>query len=118
VRHLNEVVDLRCPPECASHPRRRSTVGVRTDLHVVFDDHGAGLRDLLMRAVGAADEPIPVAAQHDAVLENHSIAHGHPLADRHLRVHDAIFPDHRAGADRHVGVHDGPVADSRAVTQS
>ena len=43
---------------------------VGADLDVVFDDDGRDLRDLLVRAVVAAREAEPVAADDGAVLDD------------------------------------------------
>ena len=57
-----------------------------------IDDVGV-LRDLEMRAVRLADEAEPVAADHRAVLQDHAMADRDALANRHVRVHDAVVAD-------------------------
>jgi len=47
--------------------------GERLNLDVVFDDRHAGLRDLVVRAVGAVSEAVTVAADHHAVAQHHAI---------------------------------------------
>ena len=85
----------------------RSTVVFAPKLHVVFDHHRGHLRNLLVRAVTAADEPVAVAADHHAVLQHHAIADRHALADGDVGMHDAVGTNARAGADGDIGKHDG-----------
>ena len=74
VRDLHQVVDLRARFDARLADRRAIDRGVRAELHVVFDDHGGDLRDLLVRAVAAADESVAVAADDDAVLQDDAVA--------------------------------------------
>ena len=84
----------------------RSTVVLAPSLHVVLDDHGGHLRNLLVGAVGAPDEAVAVAANHHAVLQHHAVADRHPLAQRHVGVDDAVLA--HAGARPDGDVRDGP----------
>ena len=115
VADLHEVVDLRARLDARLADRRTIDRRVRAELDVVFDDDGGDLRDLLVRAVAAADEAVAVAADHDAVLQDDAIADRHALADRDVGMDHAVGADARAGADRDVGKDDRAVADRRAL---
>ena len=74
VGNLHEVVDLRAGLDSRLADGWSIDGRVRAELHVVFDDDSGDLRDLLVRAVAASDEAVAVAADDDAVLQDHAIA--------------------------------------------
>ena len=115
VRDLDEVVDLgaRADPRLAHGRTIDGRVGA--DLDVVLDDDAADLRNLVMRAVGAAREAEAVAADDGAVLEDDAVAEADALADRDARVQHAVVADLDLPADRRRAVHDRARADARAV---
>ncbi len=116
VGDLHEVVDLRARLDARLADGGTIDGGVGAELDVVFDDDCRDLGDLLVRAVAAADEAVPVAADDDAVLQHDAIANGHALANRDVRVDDAVGADPRAGADGDVGKDDRTVANDRSFT--
>ena len=112
--YLYEVVDFRAGLNAGFANRGAIDGRIGADLHIVFDHHDAGLGNLLVRAVGTADESIAVAADHRAVLQHHAMADDDPLANRDLRVNDAVIADRRAVADRHVRVDHRAIAHAHA----
>ncbi len=74
VGDLHEVVDLGAGLDARLADRRTIDGRVRAELHIVFDDDGRDLRNLLVRAVAAADEAVAVAADDDAVLQDDAVA--------------------------------------------
>ena len=74
VADLHEVVDLRARLDARFADRGTIDRRVGAQLHVVFDDDRGDLRDLLVRAVAAADEAVAIAADDHAVLQHHAIA--------------------------------------------
>src|SRR5687767_2828038 len=70
VTDLHEVVDLGpVSDSCLAH--RGPIYGrICAELNVVLDDHRRDLGNLLVGAVAAPDEAVPVAADHDSVLQD------------------------------------------------
>ena len=115
VGDLDEVVDLGAGADARLADGRPIDRRVRADLHVVFDDDAADLRDLLVGAVAAMREAEAVAADDGAVLQDDAVADTNTLADRDVGVDDAVVANLRKASDRHVRVHDGACADPRAL---
>ena len=115
VADLHEVVDLGAGLNARFADGGPIDRRVRADLDVVFDDDDAGLRNLLVRAVGAPDEAVAVGADHRAVLDDHAVADDDALADGHVRVNDAVVADDGAVADAHIRIDHRAIADARAA---
>ena len=115
VRDLDQVVDLRAGADARLADGRTIDRRIRADLHVVFDDDAADLRNLFVGAVAATREAEAVAADHDAVLQHDAAADADALADRDLGVDDAVVADLRKASDRDVRMHDRSRADPRAL---
>jgi hypothetical protein len=114
VGDLHEVVDLGASLDSRLAHGRTIDGRIRPQLHIVFEDDGGNLRNLLVRAVAAANEAVAIAADDDAVLQDYAIAKRAALANRDIGVDDAVAADHGAGADGHVRIDDGAVADAGA----
>jgi hypothetical protein len=94
-------------------PHRRAVDrGVRANLHVVLHDHSRALRDLAVCAVGTRYEAIAVAADHDAILQDHARTDEGPLPHRYVRVEDRVVSDAGAGTYHDVRVQDHAVSDA------
>ena len=93
-------------PHCRPIDRR-----IRPDLHVVFDDDVALLRDLVMNALVVGDEAEPVTANHRSVLHDDARADDRAVANRDAGVEDRVVADLRFGADDDVRVEDDAIAD-------
>src|SRR4030095_2198745 len=115
VANLHEIVDLRARLDARFADRRTIDRRVRAQFHIVFDDDGGHLRDLFVGAVTATDEPVTVAADHDAVLQHDAIAERHALSDRDVRMDHTVRPDASTRTDSDVGKDDRPVAAPRAL---
>ena len=87
---------------------------VRANLHIVFDDDARALRNLEVRAVRLLRESESFAADYHAVMENDPIADDRALANRALRVDDAVVADNSAGTDGDMRIERRPRADGRA----
>ena len=85
------------------------------DQHIVLDDDSGHLWNLLVGPVTPPDEPVPVASNHDAVLQNHAVANRHAFADGDVRVNHAVAANRGSGTDGHVRKHNRVVADGRAL---
>ena len=114
--YLHEIVDLGASLDSGFANRRTIDGRVRADLHIVLDDNGAGLGNLLMRAVRPADEAVAVASDDGAVLNDDPIADDDALANRHVRVNDAVIADDGAVSDADVRINHRAIADARAAT--
>ena len=113
VADLHEVVDLGAGLDARFAHRRAIDGRVGAQLDVILDDDRGHLGNLLVRPIAPAHEAVAVAADDDAVLENHAIANRHALTHGHVGMDDAVGADARAGTDGDVGVDDRPIADCR-----
>src|SRR5215813_5291610 len=88
---LHQIVNFRPP---ADHRRANGGAvyrGARAYLHIVFDNYRPGLPYLKPGIVRPLRIPESVAADHDVVLQDHSIAERASFADDAMRVnHDAV----------------------------
>src|SRR5204862_2784357 len=114
VGDVHEVVDLGAGADARFADGRPIDGRIRADLNVVFDDYQGRLRNLEVRAVRLPREPESVAAEHDAVVQNHAVSDNDAVANRGVRVHDAVVADARARANGDVRIKDGPRANRGA----
>ena len=56
------------------------------DLYVIFNDHPAGLHDLLVAAVWPTGEAEPVRAYSDPLVQSHPVANAGAVANSHATV--------------------------------
>jgi len=115
---LDEVVDL-----CSGADARLSHRGtidrrIGANLDIIFNDYRTNLRDLVVSAVWFCRKTKSVAANDGAVLHNHPIANLHALADRDVRVDDAVVANLRARTNGHVRMHERARAHACAVVTS
>jgi len=115
VRDHHEVVDLRAAANARLSHGRPIDRRVRADLHVVFDDDTALLRDLVMRAGGVGDEAEAIAADHRAVLDDDASAEARAASQGHTRVEHAIVADDRLGAHDGMRMNRDAIADARGA---
>ena len=93
VRDLHEVVDLRSGADPRLADGGAIDRRIRPNLHVVFDDDIADLRDLLVSAIRACGEAEAIAADDRAVLNDDAVAELHAFPDRNLGVDHAVVTD-------------------------
>ena len=96
--HLHQVIDLDASAQARFADRGPVDAGVGLHFNAVFDDHGPGGRDLVIRAVGLLGEPEAVGPNHRAVLQD-AVAR-----DPHVLAHDRVGVGQEAVADLSVPV--------------
>jgi hypothetical protein len=74
VPHLNEIIDLGSSMNAGFADRGSIDAGVGLNLDGIFEDCGAGLKDLVPGPVGLAGEAKTVCADNGSVLKNDIVA--------------------------------------------
>ena len=111
---VDEVVELGAAADARLFERAAIDRGVRADLHIIFDDEPALLRELRVlagRAVAHVAEAI--GAEHCARMHDHAISQFRAGIEHHARIKVAIAADAHAGADDDAGIDAGACADDR-----
>ena len=98
-------------PICVSPTVARSIGGMGLDFDVVADDGDARLTHLVPVAAGFARKTETVAADDDAVLQQHAMAEAAVFADAGVGVGEEIVADARAAINRDETVQDRMVPD-------
>src|SRR5579872_943442 len=119
--NLHQIIDFGPPGNVSFADAGAIDAGVGLNFHVIFDDHGHRLRDLVPVAEIIFCESKAIAAHDHAILQQHIISQPAVLADDgvsvcqevvsdlHATVNDnmgqqhGIFPDLDLFVDHHVG---------------
>src|SRR5438874_7061854 len=103
---VDQVVDLRSGGDSRFAHGRAVDGRVRSDFHIVFDDDVGLLWNLDVRAVALRRESEPVAPDDNPVLQDDAVADDDAIANRRVRMNDAILAEPRAAADGDVRIDD------------
>src|SRR4029079_7902675 len=112
---LDQIVDLGAGADPGLSHRWAVDRDVCANLHIVFDNYAANLRNLVMSAIGPGCEAEAVAADDCAVLNHDAAPDLYPLPDRHIGVDNAVVTNLCAGPDRHMRINDAARADVDAI---
>src|ERR1700722_10622959 len=112
---LDEVVDFGAGVDAGFADRGAVDAGVSLDLHIVFDDCGTGLEDLVPGAVGLASEAEAVSSDDGSVLQDDVVAQAAVLADDGVGMGEEVVSGLGMRVEDNVGQDDGVVADRDVI---
>ena len=113
VTYLYQVVQRDAPLDHRVVQRATVHAGVRTDLHVIIDPHGAELGDLLP-APFIRGETETVCADHHAWVKDAALTHAAALPNEDARPDVAVRPHDRPRLDEGMRSHAGARTHPRA----
>src|SRR5208283_5924296 len=111
VADLDQVVDLRAAPNAGFANAGAVDAGVGLDLDVAFDDHVAGLTDIVPVSRVVLGEAKPVDADLGAVLQQNVVSQSAEFPDHGVSVREEIVADGDSAIDDDVSQQDGVVSD-------
>src|SRR5579864_513217 len=103
VADLNQVVDLRAASDASLANAGAVNAGIRLNLHIVFDNRGAGLQDLVPVAVVVFSETESVSADYHTILQNDVVSDPAKLADDGIRVREKVVADLHSAINHDMG---------------
>ena len=114
VADLHQVVELDPPADDGRIRLGAVDAGVGPDLHVVFDDHVAQLRNFVVSPLRVRSEAETVGPDDCAGMEDATAADAAAFVNFDPRVEDGAFADANSVADVNLGIELAAVADFRS----
>src|SRR5438128_105438 len=95
VADMDEVIELCAAANSCASQSGPIDAGIRTQLDIIFDHHGANLGKLMM-ALFVTHVSKTISADDDSGMQNHAIANGHIVINHNVRVNRTV------AANRHI----------------
>src|SRR5437763_15536898 len=102
VPDLYQIVDLHAAADASLPNASPINAGICLHLHVVANEDGRGLRNFVPAPLGGLRKSKSVAANDDAVLEEHIIADAAMFAHDRVRVGEEIICNFHSAINHHM----------------
>src|ERR1700722_2303963 len=115
VANLDEVVDLGSTADARLADGGAVHNALGLNLNIVFDHRSAGLADFVPPSISLAREPITVASNYDAVLQENTISDARTFPHADMGMGEKIVTNFYSAINSHETVQHGVRTDLRVV---